>query len=224
MNRAVVNLATEPARERYLLGQARLGKSLDAVGYEDMRVFWANEYPIGCPTHKQVMRGFKPYVMWDAVRSGADIVLWCDASIVVRKSLDPIFETIERDGYYFNANPGQSQAYWGTDYQLKKLGVTRTEAEGFDQCSSAVVGINAKSVIGLEILTYALGYLFDPGVYGVGAGESDSPLFKGIRTDQTVFSCLIHKWGLKMQPQGWFRFTQDLHGLDDTIVEARGIR
>jgi hypothetical protein len=108
MTRAVVNVATGG---RYRLGATRLREAVVAhAGPVDLR-FWDGGIPRQSPSHVSVPYAFKAYALKDAADLGADLLLWCDASILPLRSLEPLWERIERDGYWFSDN-GYSNYTW----------------------------------------------------------------------------------------------------------------
>lgn len=106
--RAVVNVATGS----YVKGQQRLFAALDRKAAA--RFFWTHELPHGCPTHREVPYAFKAYALKQVADQGATTLLWCDACIVPVKPLEPLFERIERDGYWIGNN-GYTNYEWTAD-------------------------------------------------------------------------------------------------------------
>lgn len=117
--RAVINVATTPL---YLRGQARLKQSIleasPGVGF-DWRAYTGT--PTGrCPPHAQRPYAFKAYALEMARRDGMQTLLWCDSSIVCLRDLRPLFERIERDGYWI-ANNGWTNYEWTADSAYEAL-------------------------------------------------------------------------------------------------------
>lgn len=108
-HRAVVNVATG----RYVKGQTRLAESLLAQGVHHH--VWTDALPQGCPSHSAVPYAFKAFALkWEAEKSLHTTLLWADACILPIKPLGPLFERIERDGYWFSNN-GWSNYEWCAD-------------------------------------------------------------------------------------------------------------
>lgn len=105
--RMVVNVATT---ERYQRGQARL-------------ITWLADHhepgtghliePIGCPKHSDVPYAFKAFALHEAANR-SDLLLWADASIIPIRSLEPLWERIERNGYWISNN-GWTNYEWTAD-------------------------------------------------------------------------------------------------------------
>jgi hypothetical protein len=99
MRRAVVNVAFG---EHYLRGQERLRKALPRFSPE------ADMFLAPCMSdwtrHAQKPYAFKPYAMRYAAECATDLLLWLDAAVKPVRSLEPLWERIERDGYWFAEN------------------------------------------------------------------------------------------------------------------------
>lgn len=115
MGRAVVNVAAED--ERFRAGQARLVETLRARR-EDF-IVW-EQLPIACPRHVDVPFAFKAYALNLAARRWQTL-LWCDSSILPIRPLEPLWERIERDGYWFANNAGWSNYQWTADSAYPEL-------------------------------------------------------------------------------------------------------
>ncbi len=119
MKRAVVSVATHPY---YRKGQARL---LQAMSREPVHapntdvLAWACT-PDGCPLHQVVPFAFKPHALKAAERKGFTSLLWCDASVLPIRSLAPVWEKIERDGYLI-MDSGWDNYTWTADAAYSDL-------------------------------------------------------------------------------------------------------
>lgn len=107
MKRAIVNVATTPYYQR---GQARLAGMAQHIGIAELVML--KETP--GPRHSDVPYAFKAYGLMQAVDAGAEVVLWCDSCILPVRSLAPLWERIERDGYWFS-KAGWSNYEWTAD-------------------------------------------------------------------------------------------------------------
>lgn len=110
MTRAVVNVATTPQYQR---GQDRLVGELAKHGAM-ARMFTWPRIPSAWRDHETIPYGFKGCAMKYAFDAGSDLLLWCDASILPIRSLEPLWQRIERDGYWFSKN-GYSNYEWTAD-------------------------------------------------------------------------------------------------------------
>jgi hypothetical protein len=103
--RCVVNLSIG---QRYLRGQDRLKQSI-----KDPNVafrFYTNGYPVNCPNHQEMPFAFKAYCLKEAAQQ-FDQLLWCDASIVARQSLEPIWEHAAQHGVWLSKNGWKNFAW-----------------------------------------------------------------------------------------------------------------
>ncbi len=105
--RAVVSVATGS----YVRGLDRLTEwcALNGVDYVTFR----DRLPEGSPTHQDVPYAFKAFAL-AAASTACDTLLWCDSSVVPIRSLEPLWERIERDGYWI-ANNGWTNYEWTAD-------------------------------------------------------------------------------------------------------------
>lgn len=108
MRRAVVCVGTGS----YLDGMERLGNLLPKFDPEATFRGW-KALPRDWPTHEQKPYAFKAYALADASPK-TDLLLWCDAAIVPVKPLAPLWERIERDGYWIPLN-GWTNYEWCAD-------------------------------------------------------------------------------------------------------------
>src|ERR1700675_1035100 len=97
MTRAVCCVATTA---HYQKGMARLIYAADE--WTSVDAFWKKE-PEGCPPHAEVPYAFKAYALKSAAEY-SDLLLWADASILPIRSLEPLWERIERDGFWIARN------------------------------------------------------------------------------------------------------------------------
>ncbi|HET9304843.1 MAG TPA: hypothetical protein VFO46_02340 [Candidatus Sulfotelmatobacter sp.] len=95
--RAVVSVGTGS----YVAGLDRLHAWL--LDHGENHIWWRNAWPSDCPPHRTVPYAFKARAL-EIASEQAEILLWADSSIVPVKSLDPLWERIERDGYWIANN------------------------------------------------------------------------------------------------------------------------
>lgn len=106
--RAIVCVATG----NYVKGQDRLRATPYAAGAEFR--LWRNILPTGSPTHDAVPYAFKAVAMRQVADQGYNTLLWADACIKPIRSMEPLWERIERDGYWFSRN-GWQNSEWCAD-------------------------------------------------------------------------------------------------------------
>ena len=159
MFRAVVNVAYG---EHYLRGQERLRAALRMEA--SAALLWP-EVPLAWP---QVPYGFKPAALKSAERAGADVVLWLDAAVKIVRPLKPLWERIERDGYWFGENAWNNYQ-WTADSAYpalfpesfrpqpglsfgKSMDCARSISLKIPQVMACAFGLNLRSKIGAAFL------------------------------------------------------------------------
>lgn len=96
----------------YVPGVARLTERMAGFG-ESVRS-WTNILPLGSPTHAARPYAFKAYALKIAAEEGAEMLLWCDASVVPIRPLARLWDQIEADGYWIARN-GWDNSDWTAD-------------------------------------------------------------------------------------------------------------
>ncbi len=208
----------------YPAGVARMIREFDRVspGYQVQA--WVNTLPPGAP--ERVIEGgwdytaycAKPFAMKAAMDSGAEIVLWLDASVYPVRPIQPLIEYISAHGYYM-APSGFTVGQWSSDACLEHFRIdcgsepVGTEPGGgammMKECASGIVGLDLRQDEPEMLLTYwsKHWHLF-PGhhsntnakdkkhAYRNSGHVSDDPRCQGHRQDQTVLSILAHQLGM----------------------------
>src|SRR5580698_3342627 len=110
MRRAIVTVATGLRKdvgkrgEENFLGTAfadKLGRFRDAFAQYSPGteiIAWENSLPPGSPFHTEVPYAFKAYAILDAWARGFGTILWADSSVFPIRSVEPIWQHIERQG------------------------------------------------------------------------------------------------------------------------------
>jgi hypothetical protein len=115
MNRAIVNVATT---DFYRRGQDRLFSALQPMD-EHMSVIIHRELRDEWPTHQDKPYAFKSFALLEAARH-FDLLIWADSCIIPVRSMEPLWERIERDGYWMSEN-GFSNYEWTADSAYQDL-------------------------------------------------------------------------------------------------------
>jgi len=154
-----------------------------------------NTMPNHCPSHQDAPFAFKVYCILDAIRQGYKNVLWLDANMYAVKSVLPIFERIQKQGYWFVHDSGWTNGQWCTDAALPLLRLTREHALTQPVIFGGWAGFNTSSALAQRILDgWARGAIDGSfvGPFHKGQGfVSDDPRVLGHRHDQTVLSTVI---------------------------------
>lgn len=148
-----------------------------------LREFWYDKFPPG-PTHNEIPYGFKVSAIEYAKESGYESVLWLDSSVVPIASLDPVWEHIEREGYWFSQNYDYTVGQFCTDEALAIMQYTREEAQKIPLVIATAFGLDLRSSAGLQFFSWWKEYM----LVGVFNGPRDTH-----RHDQTAASVVCHR-------------------------------
>jgi len=149
MNKNVIlNIGTN--RAWYPKGRKRLLDSLEGKFDGDI-ISWTDEKDIPSPTHLDVPYAFKPYGFFKAKDLGYKNAFWADSSAICVKNVKPIFDEIEKCGY-FMIQIGDAAHRWTNDNALKYFGVTREEVIGVPLFMAGMVGFDLTNDLSLEFL------------------------------------------------------------------------
>lgn len=228
MNRAILNVATG----RFAPIQARLESSLSRCDHRSGHLFWRDGLPMGSPTHADVPFGFKAFAIERAIECGFSRVLWLDAPVIALRPLEPLWELIETQGYWFSANPTYDNpagplwncGQWTCDDALAPLGITREEAFDIPQVIGGAFGLNLKHPAGAALFAEYLRLAQDGAAFrgpiANSRGEASSdPRVLGHRHDQTVASVIAHRLGVKLtRPPAWVVDGTRKCVTDDTVL------
>lgn len=248
MSRCIVNVATDS----YVRGQMRLEDVLQAQC--EFLVKWTNELPAGSPPHRArgvcgapehlcIPYAFKAHALKAAAAQGYTTLLWCDACIVPVRPLAPLWERIERDGYWF-APCGFSNAEWTCDeayhwlFPGAQLEPSRAINSAIPHVVATAFGISMEHEIGRqfldEYLRLAATRAFIGPWHNTNAGPPPKgrnqerrwgpcgpPSTLGHRHDQTAASVIAWRLGMKLDDSGTFAYAGG--GNENTILEAREI-
>ena len=99
MRRAVVNVGTGDVYRR---GQEALRKSIEKFGNCDF-VSWTDPLPEDWPSHEDIPYAMKAFALREAAKDH-DILIWADSAVVAIRSMEPLWEKIERDGAFVPLN------------------------------------------------------------------------------------------------------------------------
>lgn len=208
-------------------GLDRLEASLLRIRFDGKVATWRT-YPPGSKTHEAIPYGFKAHAISSARDGGAQCVLWLDSSVWAIRSLDPLFERIERDGYLLFLN-GWSIGQFCKDEALPMIGMTREEAMKIPLPVGGAFGVNFAHPDGKaffdDFYRYATDGVTFPGPWTNERGQASSdPRVLGHRHDQVAMAEIIHRRQLIMvHPPRWFAYWSATPSPITHLV-ARGMR
>lgn len=215
MTRCIVSVGTG----QYARGVARLKKLA-----KDPVMAWTTELPAGSPSHRDTPYGFKAYALEIARKAGYELVLWADASIKPVRSMEPLWDLIEKQGYWFSAN-WWPNGEWCSDASLPLLGITREEAMGHMHVAATSFGLNLRSDEGNGFLDDYMRYARNGAFRGPWKNErgeaSADPRVRGHRHDQTAASAICWRRGFTLtNPPTWFAYSG--HESPETVLSVDG--
>ena len=220
--RAIVNVSTG----RYVAGQERLARFLN--GGSETRYFYRDRLPDGCPSHQQAPYAFKACAIRDAIIGGATSILWLDASIVPIHPLEPLWNYIEREGYWLAVN-GWNTSQWCVDEALSPLGITREEARQIPHPVATAFGFSTKYKPAMDAFEewerLALDGRAFRGPWRIPPCLHRLPMpneVGGHRHDQTALGVVAWRHGLKLCEYPRF-FCYEGEQDDESILVATGI-
>lgn len=182
----IVNVSTG----KYIPEQARLVEWAELHGGGYAVLAYQSEAQVGAPTHAEAPYMFKLFAIETAYRLGFRFILWLDASMLVISDLTPVFEEVERDGYFFQ-DSGWGNARWTNDRAREYFGTD----EGV-MFSAGMLGLDMENQVAKEFFEQ----LFQAGRDGIFVGD-----WENFRHEQSCGSLIAHKLGMKLQPPNtWF--------------------
>lgn len=205
MIRAVVNYASGAW---YPKGQKRLRESMAIAGGGAEFIGFTDHKNFGSPSHQEVPYAFKTYALKYCLDKGYDEVIYADASIWAVKSWKPIWDMIDKQGYFFE-EAGHYVGVWTKDSLLERMGLTRDEAMRIPMFSAGFTGLNFRNDKAVEFLNRWHSYAQDGDSF-IGAWDnkdgrmSGDPRCRGHRHDMSVASILAWKMGMKLSPCGTY--------------------
>jgi hypothetical protein len=154
--RSILNVATG---DFYCKMQDRLRNSLSVNGtyyideygggrdvaaeYDDRKVdllLWIDVLPEGSSPHSESPYGFKMHAIKAAYEKGYTSILWLDSpAYAVKEDISPIFEKIEKEGYYAMSHIDPLEN-WVSDSALKAYGWEREKLIGYNLPSGSCYG------------------------------------------------------------------------------------
>lgn len=189
MGRAIVNAHND--KGWYSKGQERLRKSLN--GHDEALCFYPN-FPNDLFS-KSNGYNVKPSALYEAAKTHSQL-LWLDCSCWVIKDLQPIWDIVDSQGYYF-INSNFNCSTYCNDKSLEYFGITRDEAENIAMISSGCFAIDLKTEKGALIYQIFIQSAID-NIFDNGTGSSD-PRYIAHRHDQSALSIILHKLGCSIE-------------------------
>lgn len=200
--RAIVSVATGP---HYVANQDRLYRQIP-TGTQCF--FFRDELPPYSPTHAENPYAFKIFAIEYAAYRSATSILWMDSSIVVLRSLEPLWDLIEQQSYWFSRNYDYNLAQFCSDEALSILGEARAFAKQIPLVVAGCFGLDMRNGEAQAFLAEWKRFAEEGafrGDRGDLSGGTDPDKFYGHRNDQACASQVVHALGLKLtSPPDYF--------------------
>jgi len=202
MRRAIVCVATG---ERYGRGLDRLITTLDKMDPHSIRCF-SRAIPNGWPAHEEKPYAFKAFALWE--ERTADLLLWCDASMIAIRPLQSLWDRIQREGFWMDVNTAWSNYEWTADsayadlFPELRLEEARKVSRTIPHGQSSAFGMNLASPVGATFLREFYRLASETNAFcgprtNVN-GNCGPPDVIGHRQDQTVATVLAWRLGIKL--------------------------
>lgn len=111
-------------------------------------MLWSNIFPFGSRPHNESPYGFKLHAMRHAHAKGYSSILWLySPAYPVKKDVSPIFEKIEKEGYYAMSHVDRLEN-WVGERELKDFNIHREQLVGLNLPSGSCYGFDLNNPIG----------------------------------------------------------------------------
>jgi hypothetical protein len=118
-------------------------------------IVWVDCLPSGSRPHSESPYGFKVHAIKAAYERGYTSILWLDSpAYAVKEDISPIFEKIEKEGYYAMSHIDPLENYVG-DFALQQYAFERSALNGNNLPSGSCYGFDLNGK-GFHILTSIL--------------------------------------------------------------------
>lgn len=145
---AIVSLATKNGV--YVDRLSRLSNSLrDNLNDGDFLGF-IHEASVGSLPHLDNPYGFKISAIRKCIDAGYKRVLWADTSMFAVKSVQPVFDSIRTNGYFFHRSL-HNLSEWCNDFTLSYFGITRDELLDYKMVHGGLIGFDFDNEISISI-------------------------------------------------------------------------
>lgn len=107
---------------------------------------WYDCFPEGSRSHDESPYGFKVFAIKSAYEKGYTSVLWVDsAAYAVKEDISPIFDKIEKEGYYAMSHIDPLERFVG-DSALQFYNIKRLDLIGLNLPSGSCYGFDMKGI------------------------------------------------------------------------------
>jgi hypothetical protein len=157
-------------------------------------ILWRDLFPPGSRSHEESSYGFKVHGFKYAYEKGYTSVLWLDSpAYAVQKDVSPIFEKIEKEGYYAMSHLDPLINQVGDRY-LNFYEMKREELEGLNLPSGSCYGFDLRNPLGSGVgykIFESLRHDEFRGLFKVETTEEWNH-----RHDEAALACILKRMGL----------------------------
>lgn len=116
-------------------------------------ILWHDCLPLGSRSHSESPYGFKVHAIKAAYEMGYTSILWVDSpAYAVKEDISPIFEKIEKEGYYAMSHIDPLERWVGVE-AMDRFGVeSRDELKGLNLPSGSCYGFYMNDNTGFGLL------------------------------------------------------------------------
>ncbi len=209
----------------YPAGIDRLERSLIFNGWAG-DLLMLKDYPPGCPSHYDNPYAFKPYLFKHAFELGYRVVCWLDCSFWATRNPMPMMDFINDNGLYFFKS-GYPLSATATDYLLSISDEVRENLVDVPEFATGAIGINIENPNGKTFFERWMELCQAGGFRGNrvhDTNDSNHPLFKFSRQDQSAASMVLHKMGIKnIEAPEWISYYGTNYSESDLMFFIGGI-
>lgn len=133
------------------MGDNRIINQYFTTSYGIDLLLWIDCLPAGSRPHSESPYGFKVHAVKAAYEMGYTSILWLDSpAYAVKEDISPIFDKIEKEGYYAMSHIDPLERFVG-DRLLQFYNIKRKDLVGLNLPSGSCYGFDMKSGIGSMI-------------------------------------------------------------------------
>lgn len=150
--------------------------------------------------HQNMPYQFKPVMVAEAYEMGYRKIIWCDSTIRVMKSPDPLWELAAEHGIVAWDNEGHPLHKYMPDHQIKWLGMNNyKDVVNMYQIMACCIVFDFDNPKTLPMFNKWLEGAFNNCFHH---NESNNPEYISSRHDQSLLSAIMNMNGVPVQPYG----------------------
>ena len=208
----------------YKRGQERLKRSLIHHGFRyDIKLyqdFITNDFNRECGYN------IKADALQQVIKEGYERILWLDSSVWAVRPVEPLFDYIDSNGWYFHSN-GFNLRQTADDNALDYFGISPNLAWLMPDLSSSMFGLHMGNPKAQEWAKLWIQSAKD-GLWNTSrehANGSEDPRYMFDRQDQTAATALMHKLNMNMVDRGVYSMYANDNGIypESVCLVMRGL-